>query len=83
LDDTKNAPRIEPYQKLTGVARASVAAELAELYQRGDSIRALMARTGRSYGAIHRLLTIDAGITLRPRGGANNPHGGHGTRKAS
>jgi hypothetical protein len=82
LDGSKNPLRIEPYQKLTGEERASLAAELAAFYQRGDSIRALMARTGRSYGAIHRLLTIDAGITLRPRGGANNPHGGHGTRIA-
>ena len=75
-DAVTTPPRIEPYTRLTGAERTSVAAELAEFYQRGDSIRDLMARTGRSYGAIHRLLTVDAGITLRRRGGANNPHGG-------
>jgi glycine cleavage system regulatory protein len=83
LADNTDVAKVAPYEKLTGTARAKLAAQLAELYQRqGESIRDLMSRTGRSYGAIYRLLTIDAGITLRPRGGANNPHGGHATRKA-
>jgi transposase len=69
--------RVEKYEKLAGLSRARLASTLAKLYEEeGESIRALMARTGRSYGAIYRLLTIDAGITLRRRGGANNPTGG-------
>lgn len=75
MDDGQGL-RVGKYEKLTGLSRARLASALAELYEEGESIRALMARTGRSYGAVYRLLTIDAGITLRRRGGANNPSGG-------
>ncbi|NUQ97872.1 MAG: transcriptional regulator [Streptomyces sp.] len=54
---------------LTGDDRTAYAEDLAELYHAGSSIRALVRRTGRSYGCIHQLL-IDAGVTLRPRGSA-------------
>ena len=66
---------VEPYAKLTGPARTKLAGELAELYLRGHSIRDLMRLTSRSYGAVRLLLTRDAGITLRSRGGNNNPGG--------
>lgn len=64
----KDGPDVEAHARLTGAARLSVAAELVEFYQAGHSIRQLMERTGHSYGSIHRLLTIDAGIKLRPQG---------------
>lgn len=49
-----------------------LAAELAALYNNdvNVTVRGLMARTGHSYGVIYRLLTVRAGITLRPRGGS-------------
>jgi hypothetical protein len=61
---------IEPYIKLTGEERRRVAAQLADRYHAGRSIRQLMKETGRSYGAIYRLLA-EAGVTMRSRGGAN------------
>jgi hypothetical protein len=48
--------------------RTHVAAELAEMYAAGATIRSLVARTGRSYGVVHTLL-LEAGVTLRDRGG--------------
>jgi hypothetical protein len=38
-------------------------------YDSGESIRALAATTGRSYGFVHRILT-ENGVSLRGRGGA-------------
>ncbi|MGW4995935.1 helix-turn-helix domain-containing protein [Streptomyces mirabilis] len=46
----------------------ALARELAKRYEGGTPIRALAEEQGRSYGFIHRLL-IDAGATLRLRGG--------------
>ena len=59
--------RAEP---LVGERRAEFAAELAALYtsDKTVTVRELMARTGQSYGLIYRLLTVDAGVQLRPRG---------------
>ena len=45
--------------------------ELRSAYERGDSIRALVASTGRSYGSIHSML-LESGTTLRGRGGPNH-----------
>lgn len=56
-------------ERLTGARREQLAKELAESYQSGRSIRQLAADTGRSYGAVHRLL-VDHGVVLRGRGGA-------------
>lgn len=53
---------------MPGPERDRVAAVLKAKYDRGTSIRALADETGRSYGAVHRLL-IYAGATFRPRGG--------------
>jgi hypothetical protein len=64
--------RISPHVKLRGEERDRVAARLAARYRDGRSIRDLMAETGRSYGAVYRLLG-EAGVTMRPRGG---DHGG-------
>lgn len=51
-------------------AREELAAELAALYatDKRVTVRALAERTGRSYGSVYHLLTVVAGIELRPRG---------------
>lgn len=53
---------------LKGSERAEAGRELAELYALGSTMRSLAARTGRSYGTVRTLL-IEAGVTLRDRGG--------------
>lgn len=55
--------------RVTGADRAKLAADLQKRYSAGESIRALAASTGRSYGFIHRILT-ESDVTLRSRGGA-------------
>jgi hypothetical protein len=55
--------------RVTGPDRSKLAADLAERYGAGESIRSLASSTGRSYGFIHRILT-EIGVTLRGRGGA-------------
>jgi hypothetical protein len=51
--------------------------ELRSEYERGASIRTLVASTGRSYGSIHSMLR-ESGTTMRSRGGPN-----HRSRRAS
>jgi hypothetical protein len=53
---------------LKGDEREALANDLAARYRAGASIRALVSRTGRSYGNVHRLLS-EAGVELRTRGG--------------
>jgi hypothetical protein len=55
--------------RVTGADRAKLAADLKKRYDSGESIRALAADTGRSYGFVHRILT-ENGVSLRGRGGA-------------
>ena len=55
--------------RVTGADRAKPAADLKKRYDSGESIRALAATTGRSYGFVHRILT-ENGVSLRGRGGA-------------
>ena len=55
--------------RVTGSDRAKLAADLKKRYDSGESIRALAATTGRSYGFVHRILT-ENGVSLRGRGGA-------------
>jgi hypothetical protein len=55
--------------RVTGADRAKLAADLKKRYDSGESIRALAATTGRSYGFVHRILT-ESGVSLRGRGGA-------------
>jgi hypothetical protein len=45
--------------------------ELRNAYEGGDSIRKLVATTGRSYGSIHSMLR-ESGTTMRSRGGPNH-----------
>ncbi|WP_026357303.1 helix-turn-helix domain-containing protein [Mycobacterium sp. 141] len=57
--------------KETNKARDELLTELRNAYERGASIRSLVATTGRSYGSIHSLLR-ESGTTMRSRGGPNH-----------
>jgi hypothetical protein len=58
-------------------SRDELLTELKSAYERGASIRTLVASTGRSYGSIHSMLR-ESGATMRSRGGPN-----HRSRRAS
>ncbi|EMF31097.1 transcriptional regulator [Streptomyces gancidicus BKS 13-15] len=53
---------------LTGRARKEQARELRGRYEAGETIRGLAAAAGSSYG-LTRTLLLEAGTTLRGRGG--------------
>ena len=55
-------------EQITGRERDRIAARLRERYERGATIRELVAQTGRSYGWVRTLL-VEAGVVLRGRGG--------------
>jgi transposase len=55
--------------RVTGSDRNELAADLKAKYAQGQSIRALAAETGRSYGFVHRILS-ESDTPLRGRGGA-------------
>jgi Helix-turn-helix domain len=63
--------------KKTMKSRDQLLTELRSAYERGASIRTLVASTGRSYGSIHSMLR-ESGTTMRSRGGPN-----HRSRRAS
>ena len=52
-----------------GSDRAVLSRYLVERYAAGESLMRLAEDTGRSFGHVRRLL-IDAGVTMRPRGGS-------------
>jgi hypothetical protein len=52
-------------------ARDQLLHDLRNAYERGASIRTLVASTGRSYGSIHSML-VESGTPLRGRGGPNH-----------
>lgn len=64
-----SVPTRESRERLVGAKRAEIAAFLAKEYLAGATIRTLMSETRRSYCFVYRLLTKDAGLTLRGRGG--------------
>jgi hypothetical protein len=55
-------------RRIVGAERQTLAKDIVKRYTSGESIRALAASTGRSYGFIHRVLT-ESGVQLRQRGG--------------
>lgn len=57
-------------QRITGSARAKLAADLAKRYEKGASIRSLAEGIGRSYGFVHRVLG-ESDVVLRGRAGDN------------
>jgi hypothetical protein len=60
--------QIKKGARITGTARDELTVEVVKKYDNGASIRQLAEDTGRSFGFVHRLL-VDAGVTLRGRGG--------------
>ena len=60
--------------RVTGEARQELTRDLVGRYEAGESIRELAASTARSYGFVHRIL-VEAGVTLRGRGGATRNRG--------
>jgi hypothetical protein len=58
-------------QDLNNKSRDQVLTELRSAYERGASIRTLVAATGRSYGSVHSMLR-ESGTTMRSRGGPNH-----------
>lgn len=59
---------LAPGRKLVGADREAAQNKAAELYAAGCTIRSVAAQLGRSYGGT-RMLLLDAGVTLRTRGG--------------
>lgn len=53
-------------KRIVGVERQTLAKDFVKRYTSGESIRALAASTGRSYGFVHRVLT-ESGVQLRQR----------------
>jgi hypothetical protein len=52
-------------------SRDQLVSELRNEYERGASIRSLVASTGHSYGSIHSMLR-ESGAAMRSRGGPNH-----------
>jgi len=69
--------------RITGDRRAELATEYAKRYAGGESIRAIAAESGRSFGFVHGVL-VEAGVALRGRGGATrgDPPGDATTNRA-
>lgn len=59
-------------KRVADAVRETLGKELRKRYEKGASIRSLAQHVGRSYGYVHDLL-IDAGTTLRPKGGNTHP----------
>lgn len=57
-----------PGTVLTGNARQTARDKAAHLYGQGCTIKSVAAQLGRSYGGT-RVLLLEAGVTLRGRGG--------------
>ncbi|MGW3044004.1 helix-turn-helix domain-containing protein [Kitasatospora sp. NPDC001159] len=51
-----------------GAERESLARDMRQMYDAGASVREIAEKYERSYGSVHRLLSM-ASVTFRPRGG--------------
>ena len=65
-------PRLTPRARLAGQDAAAIAEHVAAHYVAGRSIRAIASDTGRSYGWVHRQITV-IGAPMRPRGNNTRP----------
>jgi transposase len=60
--------RLDKWTRLYGSDRTDFRDLCVELYERDAlSVRQISKRTGRSYGAVHKMLR-EAGVQMRPRG---------------
>lgn len=56
------------WARLSGEERTAFRTRCAELYEQGGlSVREIVSQTGRSYGAVHKMLR-EAQVRMRPRG---------------
>jgi hypothetical protein len=55
--------------RIIGTQRSTLASQYAKRYAAGESIRKIVADSGRSYGFVHGVLK-ESGAALRGRGGA-------------
>jgi hypothetical protein len=62
------------WRVLTGSEREETARRAADLYVAGCTIHSTARQIGRSYGNTRQLL-LEAGVTLRPRGGMQTRFG--------
>jgi hypothetical protein len=69
IEEARVAETLPKKTRITGADRTKLASDLKKRYAAGESIRALAASTGRSYGFVHRILS-ESGANLRGRGGA-------------
>ncbi len=59
---------LSKWARLSDTERIDFRERCAEMYEReGLSVRKIVQRTGRSYGAVHKVLR-EAGVQMRPRG---------------
>lgn len=59
---------VKKWARIAGEDRVAFQEEVVEMYVQEElSLRQIVERTGRSYGAVHKLLR-DAKVTMRPRG---------------
>jgi hypothetical protein len=70
MSDTPMQAEFGKGKRVTGADRERFAVQLAQQYGSGLAIRELAAIHGRSYGNV-RMVLLEAGVTLRKRGG---PH---------
>ncbi len=63
------ATQSRSHRRITGAEREEWKDDYVKRYGAGSSIRKIAEDTERSYGFVHRLL-VEAGVTLRKRGGA-------------
>ncbi|WP_024288633.1 helix-turn-helix domain-containing protein [Cellulomonas sp. KRMCY2] len=68
--------------RITGEGRNDLSASLAARYNRGESIRSMADDIGRSYGFVHGVL-VEAGVTMRSRGGATRGAAAEARRAAA
>ncbi|MFE2034287.1 helix-turn-helix domain-containing protein [Streptomyces scopuliridis] len=69
MSEQLQLPKVPRRKRLVGPELEAFASQVVAKYRRPNvSIRQICAETGRSYGAIHRIL-VDAGVTLRKHGG--------------
>lgn len=63
-----------PRSFLRGTQREETARQAADLYAQGCTIASVARQIGRSYGNT-RVLLIEAGVKMRPRGGVRTRFG--------
>jgi transposase len=65
-------PRVKKRKRLTPREQEIFTNRVVKAYQKGASIRDIMAETGRSYGFIHRIIDQSSEVQMRSRGGTNH-----------